>query len=94
MMQSLEGYRNQLHLINLGELKVNAVNRPVEHLTNIVSQLKNNITWKKNDDIVLTNEFCDILTGMEYTHRNIFINGVAGTGKSTLLDIFKMNTRK
>ena len=31
---------------------------------------------------------------MENTKKNIFITGRAGTGKSTLLDLFRKNTEK
>ncbi|MDP2656436.1 MAG: AAA family ATPase [bacterium] len=44
--------------------------------------------------IDLTEQFQRALDAMESTSRNIFITGRAGTGKSTLLDYFRNNTRK
>lgn len=43
--------------------------------------------------ITLSPEFSGILDQMEYSQDNIFITGRAGTGKSTLLQIFR-NTSK
>ncbi len=39
-------------------------------------------------------EFQKALSLMEGTHKNIFVTGRAGTGKSTLLQHFRMNTQK
>ncbi|KUK56698.1 MAG: TPR domain protein [Synergistales bacterium 53_16] len=39
-------------------------------------------------------EFQKALTVMEDTNRHVFITGKAGTGKSTLLEYFRQNTRK
>jgi DNA replication protein DnaC len=44
--------------------------------------------------IELNEQFKQALHIMEQTGRNIFITGRAGTGKSTLLDYFRRNTRK
>ncbi len=45
-------------------------------------------------NIELNEEFKQALNILENTTRNIFITGKAGTGKSTLLDYFRNNTRK
>ena len=42
----------------------------------------------------LNAEFQDILDLLEKTHRPIFITGRAGTGKSTLLQLFRNTTKK
>ena len=42
----------------------------------------------------LNEQFLKALEIMENTSRSIFITGRAGTGKSTLLDYFRLNTRK
>jgi ATP-dependent exoDNAse (exonuclease V) alpha subunit len=42
----------------------------------------------------LSHEFKDILDQLEYSRHNIFITGRAGTGKSTLLQLFRDTTRK
>lgn len=42
----------------------------------------------------LSQEFTGILDQLEYTQDHIFITGRAGTGKSTLLQIFRTVTRK
>ncbi|MEO7175863.1 MAG: AAA family ATPase [Saprospiraceae bacterium] len=44
--------------------------------------------------IVLNQEFQDILHQLEHTSDSFFITGRAGTGKSTLLDIFRKSTKK
>lgn len=46
------------------------------------------------DDIQLTSEFLKALELMEHTEENIYITGLAGTGKSTLLKYFTENTDK
>ena len=77
------------------ELRKNAVSQHVEHLNDVVLPFEKRVDWKKKyDDTVLTSEFIQILNLIEYTKRNIFISGVAGTGKSTLLSLFKLNTSK
>jgi len=43
---------------------------------------------------LLTDEFRRAINVMENTHNHIYITGKAGTGKSTLLQYFKENTRK
>jgi len=45
-------------------------------------------------EIKLTDEFKKALHLMENTSKNILITGKAGTGKSTLLDYFRNNTKK
>jgi len=45
-------------------------------------------------NIEFNEQFQYALDVMEYTARNAFITGRAGTGKSTLLDYFRNNTRK
>jgi ATP-dependent DNA helicase PIF1 len=47
---------------------------------------------RKNLD--LNEQFVRALEIMEHTSQSIFITGRAGTGKSTLLDYFRRNTRK
>src|SRR3972149_6487142 len=42
----------------------------------------------------LTPEFCHALELLERSTRNLFITGRAGTGKSTLLQHFRAETRK
>ena len=58
--------------------------------------MKNKIN--KNSDlkniIELEHEFEDIFNKMEYSNQNIFITGKAGTGKTTLLEYFRINSKK
>jgi ATP-dependent DNA helicase PIF1 len=42
----------------------------------------------------LTGDFEAALDMLEKTNKNLFITGRAGTGKSTLLSLFKNTTRK
>ncbi len=44
--------------------------------------------------ISLSKEFEDVLNTLEYTSDNYFITGRAGTGKSTLLQLFRNTSRK
>lgn len=44
--------------------------------------------------LVLSDEFRYVLDALENTKENLFITGRAGTGKSTLLQVFKNTTRK
>lgn len=44
--------------------------------------------------LVLTQEFKDILSEMEDGKDHLFITGKAGTGKSTLLNLFRKTTKK
>jgi ATP-dependent DNA helicase PIF1 len=44
--------------------------------------------------VSLSSEFSGILDQMEYTHDHLFITGRAGTGKSTLLQVFRNTTKK
>ena len=39
-------------------------------------------------------EFKNIFNKMEYSNQNIFITGKAGTGKTTLLEYFRINSKK
>jgi ATP-dependent exoDNAse (exonuclease V) alpha subunit len=45
-------------------------------------------------DFVLTPEFSQTFEQLEHTTRHFYITGNAGTGKSTLLQYFKENTKK
>ncbi|MFC1671059.1 UvrD-helicase domain-containing protein [Spirochaetota bacterium] len=59
-------------------------------------QNKINAKWIKHKpkNISLTEEFINTLNVLEKTYRNLFITGKAGTGKSTLLELFRDNTNK
>ena len=46
------------------------------------------------DEIELEYEFKNIFNKMEYSNQNIFITGKAGTGKTTLLEYFRINSKK
>ena len=46
------------------------------------------------DEIELEDEFKYIFNKMEYSNQNIFITGKAGTGKTTLLEYFRINSKK
>ena len=46
------------------------------------------------EKIYLDSEFKKIFNLMEYTKQNIFITGKAGTGKTTLLEYFRINSKK
>ena len=46
------------------------------------------------DIIEFEDEFRSIYNEMEYTNKNIFITGKAGTGKTTLLEYFRINSKK
>ena len=46
------------------------------------------------DEIELEDEFKNIFNKMEYSNQNIFITGKAGTGKTTLLEYFRINSKK
>lgn len=48
----------------------------------------------KKPALEFTPEFGRTLELLEYTDKSVFITGRAGTGKSTLLDYFRNNTRK
>ncbi|MGB4960885.1 MAG: AAA family ATPase, partial [Saprospiraceae bacterium] len=47
-----------------------------------------------NVPISLSQEFSGILDQIEYTRDHLFITGRAGTGKSTLLQVFRNTTKK
>lgn len=44
--------------------------------------------------LTLSHEFQSVLHQLEYTNDHIFITGKAGTGKSTLLQVFRNTTKK
>ena len=46
------------------------------------------------DKIEFKDEFRSIFNEMENTNKNIFITGKAGTGKTTLLEYFRINSKK
>ena len=46
------------------------------------------------DKIEFKYEFKNIFNQMEYSDKNIFITGNAGTGKTTLLEYFRLNSKK
>src|SRR3990167_1509369 len=47
-----------------------------------------------NNEIEITDKFQQAWELMEHSQKNLFITGKAGTGKSTLLDYFRQNTKK
>jgi ATP-dependent exoDNAse (exonuclease V) alpha subunit len=47
-----------------------------------------------NVPVALSSEFTGILDQLEYTQDHLFITGRAGTGKSTLLQVFRNTTKK
>ena len=44
--------------------------------------------------IELNEQFLKALEIIENTQKNVFLTGKAGTGKSTLLNYFRLNTKK
>jgi ATP-dependent DNA helicase PIF1 len=46
------------------------------------------------DPISLSHEFAEVLNQLEYSTDHLFITGRAGTGKSTLLQVFRSTTKK
>ena len=46
------------------------------------------------DKIEFKDEFKNIFNQMEHSDKNIFITGNAGTGKTTLLEYFRLNSKK
>ncbi|MEZ5050359.1 MAG: AAA family ATPase [Saprospiraceae bacterium] len=44
--------------------------------------------------MTLSNEFIEVLNALENTNRSYFVTGRAGTGKSTLLQIFRETSKK
>jgi ATP-dependent exoDNAse (exonuclease V) alpha subunit len=58
--------------------------------------MKNDFNDNKNinENIVFDNEFQSIYNKMEFSNENIFITGKAGTGKTTLLEYFRINSKK
>ena len=53
--------------------------------------IKNN---RINDIINIDDEFESIYNKMEFSNENLFITGKAGTGKTTLLEYFRINSKK
>ena len=49
---------------------------------------------KKKENLVLSKDFLKAYNLLEKSKENIFITGVAGTGKSTLLRYFRSKTKK
>lgn len=49
---------------------------------------------RENDKLDLNGDFLKILDLMENTNENLFISGRAGTGKSTMIDYFRLHTKK
>ena len=49
---------------------------------------------KKTEKIELNGQFKKALDLMENTDHHLFVTGKAGTGKSTLLNYFRKNTKK
>ncbi len=52
------------------------------------------INMSINVPVTLSSEFTGILDQLEYTQDHLFITGRAGTGKSTLLQVFRNTTKK
>jgi hypothetical protein len=52
------------------------------------------LSKKKIEPLELSTDFKYILDNLERSHDNFFITGRAGTGKSTLLQLFRNTTRK
>ncbi|MFM8371596.1 MAG: AAA family ATPase, partial [Bacteroidota bacterium] len=48
----------------------------------------------KNNPLVLSDDFRHILDALEKSDSNLFVTGKAGTGKSTLLQLFRSTSRK
>ena len=53
--------------------------------------IKNN---RINDIINIDDEFESIYNKMEFSNENLFVTGKAGTGKTTLLEYFRVNSKK
>lgn len=46
------------------------------------------------DNFKFEDQFENIYNQMEFSNQNILINGKAGTGKTTLLEYFRINSKK
>ncbi len=62
------------------------VNFSMDNKVNNNSNMSNKIEFK--------HEFKHIFNKMEYSNQNIFVTGKAGTGKTTLLEYFRINSKK
>ncbi len=49
---------------------------------------------EREEKLDLSNDFLKILDLMENTNENLFVSGRAGTGKSTMIDYFRLHTKK
>ena len=49
---------------------------------------------EEEEKLDLNGDFLKILDLMENTNENLFISGQAGTGKSTMIDYFRLHTKK
>lgn len=58
------------------------------------SQIKMPKLKHKRPSIELNEQFVRALDLAEHTNKNVFVTGRAGTGKSTLLDYFRLTTQK
>jgi ATP-dependent exoDNAse (exonuclease V) alpha subunit len=58
--------------------------------------MKNDLNYNKsmNEIIEFDDQFESIYNKMEHSNENIFITGKAGTGKTTLLEYFRVNSKK
>lgn len=59
-----------------------------------LSGINENFAAVSSDGIEINPEFSKALDIMENTNRHLLVTGKAGTGKSTLLDYFRWNSRK
>jgi len=48
----------------------------------------------RDEKLDLSGDFLKILDLMENTNENVFVSGRAGTGKSTMIDYFRLHTKK
>ena len=52
------------------------------------------VSTQQSHDLDLNEKFLYAFDVLENSHKNVFITGKAGTGKSTLLNYFRNETRK
>ncbi len=93
--------RKLFELKHIGLHKRNLINTKIEICHSFIwflsSLILNQFTLDKKrklTPIVLSAEFNQIITRLEHEHLNAFITGRAGTGKSTLLQLFRNTTKK